>query len=1184
MVLENFKSYGGMKRIGPFHKSFSSVVGPNGSGKSNVIDAMLFVFGKRANKLRQSKVADLIHRSATYPDLEHASVAVHFCMIQEGAAAAASGAAIADDGSAEVPGSAFVVERRAFRNNTSRYYVDGKGASQKEVTDMLRGKGIDLDHNRFLILQGEVEQISLMKPKGATEHETGLLEYLEDIIGSHRFVDDIAAAFTDVEALATERDEKLNRVRVADRSRQELAGQREDALHMLKCSSDVSTAKARLYQARAYKAQRKLDAVAEKRAGFEEQLETERRRLADAEERAEAAAGAAEAAVAAVESARGRMRELDAEFGELEKRDITVREAHKHAKGRMRKLHALVNAQRTKAAEAAATVEELEEATPTMEGELAEAEAAQGPAEEEVKAALDNLRASTAGLRSELNARQAALAPVAERRAVAHAAVEKLEAEASMLRQGSAQATAEAERLAREVARHERELSGAEARADKAAENLTGVAGRLDTAREAMAETRAAEAKATRRAASARAMLEENKSAQERAAGQGRVVQKLSAACAAKGSPMSGVRLYGRLGDLGAVDPSLDVAVSTAAAALEWLVVESTEDGQRCIEHLRRNNLGRAKFLVLDKQGAAAAAMAKPVRLPAGARRLFDLVEADEERFLPAFFFALRNTLVADDIDAARAVAYQGGRAVWRVVTLQGELIDTSGTMSGGGGRPRTGSIRLSSSSSSSSSSRAASAASAPAGGMTASDLRAAEKALHEASDEATALADRATATGREIRSLETMLRAAETAARKARAEVQSLTERLAELRIRSAKADRAAADAKEREETAAERLAEVEEALVAAREGLAEVDEEAGSLRGAVEELEARIQEAGGARLEAAKAASKSIAAAVASGRKAVTKAGVELKAAAKAAAKAGAAAKSAEEEYHALAEKLETTSGEKAAVEADAARVAGAKADAEAALAEAEAASGAARKAAKTSRKELSAISAHVEDVEKAGASVIATGKQLKAAVAEVTKTLAAVRRAHEALLKDIPLDEEEGDVLAEAEVEARAAAEAGAGGGEGGRGGLRRGGGVGRVVVLGHGRVGRPRGPRHPPLPPRDDGRGVRGGVGGRPGPAPRRGGGRHRRPRPRSQRPRDRAVPGQARRVRLPRRGAGRGHLPPRRRPAVVGRPPQAAAGGLHVGLPRHHAQAQGDVPDDHARGRRGAGAGGQPRPV
>jgi DNA repair ATPase RecN len=61
--LENFKSYAGVKEIGPFHKCFSAVVGPNGSGKSNVIDAMLFVFGKRAKKLRLNKVSELIHQS-----------------------------------------------------------------------------------------------------------------------------------------------------------------------------------------------------------------------------------------------------------------------------------------------------------------------------------------------------------------------------------------------------------------------------------------------------------------------------------------------------------------------------------------------------------------------------------------------------------------------------------------------------------------------------------------------------------------------------------------------------------------------------------------------------------------------------------------------------------------------------------------------------------------------------------------------------------------------------------------------------------------------------------------------------------------------------------------------------------------------------------------------------------------
>merc|ERR1719486_1823636 len=81
MVLENFKSYAGVKEIGPFHKCFSSVVGPNGSGKSNVIDAMLFVFGYRASKIRQGKLSGLIHNSESHQNLDHCSVSVFFQMI-----------------------------------------------------------------------------------------------------------------------------------------------------------------------------------------------------------------------------------------------------------------------------------------------------------------------------------------------------------------------------------------------------------------------------------------------------------------------------------------------------------------------------------------------------------------------------------------------------------------------------------------------------------------------------------------------------------------------------------------------------------------------------------------------------------------------------------------------------------------------------------------------------------------------------------------------------------------------------------------------------------------------------------------------------------------------------------------------------------------------------------------------
>ena len=52
-----------------------------------------------------------------------------------------------------VPGSEFVVTRTAFRDNSSYYQLNGKRAQFKEIGKVLRDAGIDLDHNRFLILQ-----------------------------------------------------------------------------------------------------------------------------------------------------------------------------------------------------------------------------------------------------------------------------------------------------------------------------------------------------------------------------------------------------------------------------------------------------------------------------------------------------------------------------------------------------------------------------------------------------------------------------------------------------------------------------------------------------------------------------------------------------------------------------------------------------------------------------------------------------------------------------------------------------------------------------------------------------------------------------------------------------------------------------------------------------------------------
>ncbi len=52
-----------------------------------------------------------------------------------------------------VPGSQFSVARTAHRSNQSDYYINDKKVSPKEVNERLKGSGIDLENNRFLILQ-----------------------------------------------------------------------------------------------------------------------------------------------------------------------------------------------------------------------------------------------------------------------------------------------------------------------------------------------------------------------------------------------------------------------------------------------------------------------------------------------------------------------------------------------------------------------------------------------------------------------------------------------------------------------------------------------------------------------------------------------------------------------------------------------------------------------------------------------------------------------------------------------------------------------------------------------------------------------------------------------------------------------------------------------------------------------
>lgn len=188
--------------------------------------------------MRQGKISALIHNSAAFPNLEYCEVEVHFQQVID----------LPNGGHEIVPDSVLIVSRRAFKNNSSRYYINGRNSDYTEVTTLLRDRGIDLDHKRFLILQGEVESIAQMKPKAQGEHDDGLLEYLEDIIGTSKYKQPIEEAATQVEEMNEVCIEKNTRVQHVEKEKNSLEDKKNIALEYIKNENELAMKKSALYQ------------------------------------------------------------------------------------------------------------------------------------------------------------------------------------------------------------------------------------------------------------------------------------------------------------------------------------------------------------------------------------------------------------------------------------------------------------------------------------------------------------------------------------------------------------------------------------------------------------------------------------------------------------------------------------------------------------------------------------------------------------------------------------------------------------------------------------------------------------------------------------------------------------------------------------------------------------------------
>uniref|UniRef100_A0A2P2HWI0 Structural maintenance of chromosomes protein n=1 Tax=Hirondellea gigas TaxID=1518452 RepID=A0A2P2HWI0_9CRUS len=664
-----FKSYAGRQVLGPFHKSFSSVVGPNGSGKSNVIDGMLFVFGYRAQKTRSKKICNLIHNSEAHPNVQSCSVAVHFEKIID----------ISDDEFEVVPNTKFVVSRTVFKDNSSFYQLNGKRCPFKVVAKVLRTEGIDLDHNRFLILQGEVEQIAMMKPKAVTEHDTGMLEYLEDIVGSTRFKEPIELLSKRVEELNEQREEKLNRVKLVEKEKDELEGPKDIAVTHIKQENEITRKKNVLFQGFIHNSSKAMNGAQEKKKKIDDGLSDVKKELAELSEAKKEKESGMKSLGKDLERVVKTKEDSNEKFKGLESEDNKLQEDLKHKNQKRKKIIAQLKTDDENLEELItvpekneANIEECKGLKKNFEGNRAKEEEAYGKAMESLNSETQQLQDEKAELETKLiDLRKA----VDETKSVVDIAQSELDIYLSTERNEQKkydQITSSLEKAREMVTKRKEEV-------DKLAVAVPEYEGNQKTAKKELQQIVAELSQVEGQLGKERVKLEESRSAMQSSRSRGRVQDALLE------QKMNGniPGIFGRLGDLGGIDATYDVAISTACGALDNLVVDTVETGQACIRFLKETNSGTATFIALDKMEKWRRQTTQKIQTPENVPRLFDLIRVNDERVKTAFYFAIRDTIVANDLDQASRIAY--GRVRHRVVTLRGELIEPSGTMSGGG-------------------------------------------------------------------------------------------------------------------------------------------------------------------------------------------------------------------------------------------------------------------------------------------------------------------------------------------------------------------------------------------------------------------------------------------------------------------------------------------------------------------
>ncbi|HIH20134.1 TPA: chromosome segregation protein SMC [Candidatus Micrarchaeota archaeon] len=637
IMMQNFKSF--KKGEVVLRPGFNAIVGPNGSGKSNLVDMVLFAFGEsRFKSMRVKKIRDLIFEDAGVAEVS----------------------LVLSDGIKER-----TIKRALRKDGKIKYFVDGKRVKKYALEEFLSHNNLSSNH---VIKQGEVQRIVEMNPKdrrglidfiaGVSEYEEKKREALSELDKVHSKVSEEKAVIAEKQGYLAELEkDKANAQKFVEFDSR-LKKTKATILHLE--LSDLQDEFASLVNA-SLDLDNKIRALSGEIRSFEEQIAEKQRKKDEINKQI-------------IEKSAGKE-------GEIQRQIDFLQKEMDDSKLLIGKNQGLLKEKGASLLEASTEKRKAEDSLSSAKKQALELDEECAAIQKillEKQAEYDALMSKTTAFSEQFRTARAKMSSLEQELLQVKDSLNQLQSDVSIAEEKRRLKQDELERL--QTGRFE-DYSPQKGMLEEHLQQLTLEVQRVDALLKALVDEE-------RQAFEKMGLIDEDvlrarekisiADARLKTAGSSRsidVVEKLR-------SEIKGV--YGTLQQLIDYDPAFSLPVSVSMGQrLHYAVVDSVRTAGKAIELLKKNNWGRLSFIPLDKiHDYDISPEEFKLKKSEGAIDFLVKLLRYDAKYAKAVHFVCSNTLVMEDFVTAEELV---GRV--RMVTLDGELVEQSGLVSGGRAR-----------------------------------------------------------------------------------------------------------------------------------------------------------------------------------------------------------------------------------------------------------------------------------------------------------------------------------------------------------------------------------------------------------------------------------------------------------------------------------------------------------------